>query len=342
MLDYAALRALAAVVQTGSFDKAAQQLNVTASAVSQRIKQLEERLGAVLVVRGQPCVATEQGDWLCRHMERVGILEDELFVRLPGLEREASRQPVTLHIATNADSLGTWFLDGIADYACSSEHLLNVAVDDQDHTADWLAKGRVVAAVTSLEKPVVGCRAVGLGALRYHATASPDFVKRHFPAGVTPEALRRAPALMFNQKDRLQARWIEAMFGKSVSHPSHWLPSTQSFVDAALAGMGWGMNPELLVSEHLRQGRLVELVPNSPVDIQLYWQVNRLSAQALGELTRAVAAAARAKLIPAGTDGGNARSAAISFEIGKNDETGIVEGQSSRRRLEAGNRQGGA
>ena len=123
MLDYDALRAVAAIVQTGSFERAARQLGVTPSAVSQRIKQLEERLGTVLIVRGQPCVATEQGDWLCRHMELVGKLEGELFAHMPGLARHGDSQPVTLHVATNADSLGTWFLAGIASYARQSGHM---------------------------------------------------------------------------------------------------------------------------------------------------------------------------------------------------------------------------
>ena len=300
MLDYDALRAVAAIVQTGSFERAARQLGVTPSAVSQRVKQLEERLGTVLIVRGQPCVATEQGDWLCRHMERVGMLEGELFAHMPGLARHGDSQPVTLHVATNADSLGTWFLDGIASYARQSEHLLRISVDDQDHTAEWLAKGRVVAAVTGLEKPVAGCRRTVLGALRYRATASPDFVARHFPEGVTALALARAPALMFNHKDRLQEIWVERALGRRIGFPSHWLPSTQSFVDAALAGMGWGMNPQALVAGHLESGRLVELVPGSAVDIALYWQVNRLSAAALGRLTRAVMEAAQAGLVSPG------------------------------------------
>ena len=45
MLDYASLSAVAAVVREGSFERAARALNVTTSAVSQRIKHLEERLG---------------------------------------------------------------------------------------------------------------------------------------------------------------------------------------------------------------------------------------------------------------------------------------------------------
>ena len=75
MLDYALLDALAAVVRHGSFDRAAGELNVTPSAVSQRVKLLEERVGSVLVKRGQPCVATTSGALLCRHTERVQLLE---------------------------------------------------------------------------------------------------------------------------------------------------------------------------------------------------------------------------------------------------------------------------
>src|SRR5579871_2747774 len=236
MLDYPALPAVSAVVQTGSFEKAARLLSVTPSAVSQRVKQLEERLGAVLIERGSPCVATERGEWVCRHIETVGMLEGELLEHLPALLDPAEpRQRTTLHIATNADSLGTWFLKAAADFAKHSPHLLNIAVDDQDHTAEWLRRGRVIAAVTGLETPVAGCRRVALGALRYHATASPDFMARCFGHGVTAEALQEAPALTFNQKDRLQSRWLRQTLGEDLPHPTHWLPSTQGFVEATLA-----------------------------------------------------------------------------------------------------------
>ncbi|MFD2250749.1 LysR family transcriptional regulator (chromosome initiation inhibitor) [Pseudochelatococcus lubricantis] len=299
MIDYPAANAVAMVVQTGSFEKAARALNVTPSAVSQRVKQLEERLGTVLIERGTPCVATEKGAWLCRHMEHVGMLEQELTGHLPGLaDPAAPMQRVTLNVAANADSLGTWFLTAISAFTRNSAYLLNVAVDDQDHTAEWLQRGRVLAAVTSLAKPVQGCRVTPLGALRYHATASPDYVERHFPSGVTPEAIARAPGLTFNQKDRLQLAWIRQALGRSVTYPTHWLPSTQSFVDAGLAGMGWGLNPALLVREHLASGRLVELIPGTALDIPLFWQVSRLAADRLSDLTREVVATAKRELAP--------------------------------------------
>lgn len=299
MIDYSALRAVAMVVQTGSFEKAARALNVTPSAISQRVKHLEERLGAVLIERGTPCTATEKGDWLCRHIEQVGMLERELLAELPGLSgSESTAQRVTLHIATNADSLGTWFLKAISDFSTRSEYLFNIAVDDQDHTAEWLRRGRVVAAVTSLSKPVQGCRLTPLGILRYRATASPDFIARYFPRGITRSAIAKAPALTFNQKDRLQDRWVRSVLGTDMTCLTHWLPSTQAFVDASLSGMGWGMNPMQLVGEHLQAGRLVELIPDTALDIPLFWQVNRLAAERLAGLTQTVLMTARQELAP--------------------------------------------
>jgi LysR family transcriptional regulator, chromosome initiation inhibitor len=290
MLDYAHLAALAAVVRTGSFERAAQQLNVTPSAVSQRVKLLEERLGAVLVVRGQPCTATPAGQHLCRHAEQVALLETSLRRTLPGLQPDSA--PATLRIAVNADSLATWF---VAAMAGTEGYLFDLVLDDQDHSADWLRRGEVVAAVTAHGRPIQGCDCHPLGALRYIATASPAFRDRWFPDGFTAAAAARAPCLVFNQKDRLQALWLRQALGTEVQPPLHWLPSSQAFVDAALAGLGWGMNPEALAAGHLDAGRLVALLDH-PLDVPLFWQQSRIVDALLRDVTRAVLRAARATL----------------------------------------------
>nr|WP_314258457.1 LysR family transcriptional regulator ArgP [uncultured Devosia sp.] len=295
MIDYSAAAAIATIVRLGSFEKAAKALNVTPSAISQRVKQLEERLGTVLIERGSPCRATDKGAWLCRHMDQVDLLERSLFEQMPELG-DVGRRTVTLDIAVNADSLGTWFLPAVASFAERSKVLLNIEVDDQEHTVDWLQRGRVVAAVTSLKEPVAGCAVTGLGSLRYHATASPEFMRRHFPDGVTSETIGKAPALTFNQKDSLQQDWVAAYVGGQVATQTHWLPSTQGFVEACLLGMGWGLNPVHLVEDHLRAGRLVELVAGAVMDVPLYWQVSRWAAKQFPDLSRDVVAAGRRML----------------------------------------------
>ena len=297
MLDYASLAALAAVIREGSFERAAAVLGVTPSAVSQRVKALEERLGTVLVVRGQPCTATATGGRLCAHAERVRLLEGEMAADLPGLAAMSAPGPVSLRVAVNADSLGTWFLPAAAAFAAATGTLLDFVLDAEEHTAERLRSGEVLAAVTADPVPVQGCRTVRLGSLRYVATASPAFVARYFADGVNAETLSQAPALRFDRRDRLQLRWAEAVAGHAVIGPVHWIPSTQGFVDAALAGLGWGMNPVALAAPHLSAGRLVELPPGKPLDVPLHWQHARLGAGLIDRLTRDVVAAARVGLV---------------------------------------------
>ena len=299
MLDYAALSALAAVVREGSFERAARALNVTPSAVSQRIRLLEERVGCALVVRAQPCRATETGQRLCRHVDQVRLMEHELQTALPTLEPADGELParrVTLPVAVNADSLATWFAPAAARYAADAPVLLEVAVDDQDHTAERLKSGAVLAAVTAMAEPAPGCNSRPLGAMRYVATASPAFVARYFADGVNARTLAEAPSLVFDRKDQLQARWVRRQCRRAVELPRHALPSTQAFVEANGAGMGWGMQPLPLVRPLLASGALVELVPGATLDVRLYWQHARAASSLLEGLTRGVLGAAREAL----------------------------------------------
>jgi LysR family transcriptional regulator, chromosome initiation inhibitor len=299
MLDEALLAAVAAVAREGSFERAARVLHVTPSAVSQRVKLLEERLGAVLIVRGQPCSATEIGERICRHAELVSVLVSELRRELPTLPKDsADAEQASLRIAVNADSLGTWFIQAMADFGREDAALLNLTLADEDHTAEWLRRGHVLAAVTSVGTAIQGCRIRRLGSLRYVATASPNFVRRWFDAGFSADALARAPSLLFDSNDRLQEVWARRIVRRDLRLPVHRIPSTQAFVDAALAGVGWGMNPLSLVRPQLQSGALVELVPDTPVDVPLYWQATRLKVPVLERLTRSVVRAAAAALRP--------------------------------------------
>lgn len=297
MFDYASLAAVAAVAREGSFERAARRLNVTTSAVSQRIKLLEERIGTVLIARGQPCAPTETGRLICRHVEHVGMLEQDLRSVLPQITRPgATGSLVTLRVAVNADSFDTWFIGATAEFARAQDVLLDIVVEDQEHTVDCLRAGQVLAAVTSHARPVQGCNSIPLGRLRYRAVASPAFVKRYFSEGVTAASLAAAPSFRFNRQDRLQSIWMRRMCRRDIEPPVHWLPSTQAFLDASLAGLGWGMNPSPLVAPHLKSGALVELAPGKELAIPLYWQHTRLHVPMLERLTRAVVASGRRAL----------------------------------------------
>lgn len=292
--DYPALTALTHVLRSGSFESAAHALHVTPSAISQRIKALEDRMGTPLVLRGAPCTGTETGRRLARHMEDVGLLEAQLSRDL-GQDARATRRP--LRIAVNADSLATWFCTAMAQALAVQDGLLfQLEIDDQDHSAEALKRGDVSGAVSARATAVAGCDIHPLGVLRYEAVASPDFIARHLPTGITAATLTHAPSLIYNEKDRLQDIWATRLTGQRLSLPAHRIPSTHGFVDAAVLGLGWGLNPAALLAPHLASGALQRLSPE-PVDIALFWHVSRLNAAVLAPVTQAIVAAAKSQLI---------------------------------------------
>lgn len=292
MFDPAQLAALAAVHRRGSFDLAAAELGITQSAVSQRLRALEERVGVLLVRRGNPSEATEAGLRLIRHLDEVALLSRQVAADLGSLPEGR----VVLRVAVNADSLATWVIPALATV---DGVLFDLVIDDQDFSQDWLRRGEVIAAVTSHPGPLQGCDTLPLGELRYRATASPDYVARWFPDGITAESLARAPAITFSNKDRLQVAWVEAQgLGNRSGFPSHQIASSQAFVDACLSGLGWCLNPDPLVRDHLATGRLVELLPGRCLDVALHWQFARLTAEVVRPLTQAMRQAAQRVLVP--------------------------------------------
>lgn len=283
MFEHPQLQALSAVVRLGSFDAAAAHLSVTPSAISQRVKQLEDRVGMILIERGQPCVATPAAEKLVRHSDQMRLLDAALSRDL-GLSSDA-RAP--LRIAVNADSLASWLLPALASV---EGFLYDLIIDDQDHSDAWLKRGEVAAALSSRAQALQGCDCYPLGALGYAACASPAFVAHHFPHGITAEALSKAPALTFNSKDRLQRDWAARVIGAPISFPTHYLANAQGFVDATRLGIGWGLNPLALVRGHLADGSLVALARDIPFSTPLFWHVSRLIGPALAPITKAIRA----------------------------------------------------
>ena len=301
-LDTRQLTAFEAVLHEGSFEAAARRLHVTPSAISQRIKLLEERLGRVLIRRSSPCVATEAGGALQRYVQQLALLEAQALAPFglgdaAGAARGAAAARLPLAIAVNADSLATWFVPALA--AVQAEHAVTfqLLVEDQDHSSDLLRQGRVIAAVSAEPRAVQGCEVMPLGAMRYLAVASPAYRRRWFAQGLSDAALAEAPCCVFNRKDELQSRFLRRLTRRRVQPPQHQVPSTHGFIHAAVQGLGWGMNPQVLVEPLLRSGELVELAPGRHLDVPLYWQHWRLDLALMRALRDAVREAARAMLI---------------------------------------------
>jgi LysR family transcriptional regulator (chromosome initiation inhibitor) len=289
--DSAQLETFVAVVDEGSFDAAARRLQLTPSAVSQRIKALESRLGQVVVMRGKPVRPTAAGAALLRLARQVALLEREAIAAVRGTV-DAQRIP----IAVNADSLNNWFLPAMLDLSRTHEARFQVHQEDEEHSAEYLRNGTVLAAVTADPRPVQGCRVVRLGKMRYLPLATPEYAARWLSGKPLPEALAEAPMVVFNEKDVLQHRLVRKVTRRKLDPPSHAIPASAPFHEAVRIGLGWGMIEDQVADAELAAGRLVEVAPGKYIDVPLYWQHWKLESDVLDALTAAVQRAADAGL----------------------------------------------
>lgn len=305
MLDARQLDALAAVIEHGSFGAAAKALSLTLAAVSLRIKSLEEAMGQRLLVRGKVVRATPAGQSLLAHVRQVRLMEADLLGALDGREGGGATGKAarwrSLSVAVNADSLTSWFLPGVAAALQKHRLLLDIVIDDQDHTHDALQSGDVTGCVTTLAAPMRGCVAEPLGAMRYHCVAAPALITQ-WKAGasrkaLSPHHLLESPAVIFNRKDALQDTFLAQHFGlHAAGYPRHFVPAVDAFELALELGMGWGMVPELLLAGRGHRPPLAEVLPGRWVDVALYWQHWAREPVLAQRLTRAVKDAARARL----------------------------------------------
>jgi LysR family transcriptional regulator (chromosome initiation inhibitor) len=291
------VRTLLAVVDEGTFDAAAAALHVTPSAVSQRVKSLEQRTGRVLLMRTKPVRATESGEVVVRFARRLARLERDARTELGMSE---AGEPTRLSIAVNADSLATWFLPALTRVSRELRLCLELRREDENHTAALLREGVVMAAVTTWPDPVAGCSVRALGHMRYLAVAGPDFAGRWLGAGTgaaLDELIADAPVVAFDRNDDLQDEFVRGLGGGvGASALRHFMPTSEGFVDAVVAGLGWGMVPEVQAEPLLRAGRLVRLAPDRTVDVPLFWQQWKLDFPALAAVAEAVAAVAAESL----------------------------------------------
>lgn len=288
------LLTFATVLSEGTLDAAARLLHITPSAVSQRLKALEQSAGRVLLQRSNPAQATEAGEVVLRLARQVAQLEADAGREL-GLGADGAQLAVP--IVVNADSLAVWFLQALAQVPGELNVTFDLHRDDEQHSTSLLRSGTVMAAVTATPEPVQGCRVESLGVMRYRAVAAPRFVDRWFPdleRGLDGSTLNAATTVDFDRKDTYQWAFVQSAFkaaGDPVPNrkgPRHYVPASQDFGDAIRLGLGWGLIPEVQCGPDIADGRLMELAPDRPFDVPLYWQRWRTASRVLDVLSETV------------------------------------------------------
>ncbi len=294
MLDYKLLEAFAVVVEEGGFEKGAAVLNLTQSAVSQRVKLLEEQAGCILLVRSSPPKPTDAGREMLKHYCQVKQLEDDLGAGLGQDEAGFS----SMAVGVNADSLATWFFPAVDGYLDSEPVLLDISVDDQDQTHQLLRNGDVLGCVSARCEPIQGCRVEYLGDMDYRLYGSTSYKLKWFPDGVTFEAVESAPMLIFNRKDLMHESILADKLEQQPSlYNAFYLPSSEKFAPVIASGRGAGMMPDQQAAEYAARGEIVDLMPGHVFTVRLHWHCWNLASDRLEGFTKALVQGARRELM---------------------------------------------
>lgn len=265
-MDYKGIEALFTVLELQSFEAAAKKLHITQSAVSQRIKGLENLYGAPVLIRTLPYRVTRLGNQLIGHFNRIKLLEDDLEQQLGAT--------ITPHvsIAVNRDSLETWFLELIKEKDLFKGIILEIIADDQELTLNYLKNGLVSACLSSEEKEIQGGSAHFLGHMEYVLVASPQFAKTYFSQGTPKKCFQKAPAIKFDRNDKLHERYLEKYFGvNGEALDYNVIPSVRGFKTFALMSYGYGLIPTIDIHNELKRKQLINLFPDKTWTIPLYW-----------------------------------------------------------------------
>ncbi|OBS98129.1 transcriptional regulator ArgP [Vibrio cyclitrophicus] len=285
-LDYKWIEALDAVVKQRSFERAAEQLYISQSAVSQRIKQLEKWIAQPALVRENPPRPTPAGKKLLGLYRRVRLLEHEL---VPELMNEEGSQPLSISIATNADSLATWLLPALSDVMTSRQVELNLAIHGESRTIEKIKSGEVAGAISLESQAIPGCSADYLGRMDYVCVSSPDFHERYFSEGVNYVTLSKAPAVSYDQYDDLHKKFLHDHFNvPRDSVINHTVGSSEAFLRLALSGVAYCLIPRLQIIDELESGVLIDITPGFLLSYRIYWHHWQLESGVLKEISQAI------------------------------------------------------
>jgi len=286
MHDYKLLEAFTAVVENGGFEKASKVLHLTQSAVSQRVRLLEETIGQILLVRSNPPEPTDAGRDLITHFKKVQMLETELDNRL--IHKDSAGY-TSVSIGLNADSLCTWFFDAVEGTVKRNNILLQIYVDDQEETHRMMKDGEVSACISTRSKPFQSCSCTYLGTMTYKMYASPEIYEKHFANGFTAETLADVPVIIYNDKDTLQHQIFKKAFRQPPTEfPFMYMPDFSKYIDSVLRGFGIGMMPYIQCAGLEQKGLLKDAFAPHTIETPLYWHRWNITSTALDAMTKAI------------------------------------------------------
>ena len=298
MYDHRQLEALGAVIECGGFDRAADMLGLTQAAVTLRIKHLERDAGKPLLIRSNPPEPTDAGRLLHNHFRKIRLLEEDLKSEWEG---EILSKPLTLGV--NASTLGSWFLPILRHIMKFT--LVDLHVGEAKVVHNKLQQGTLAGCISIRHKASRGCYVEFLGNLVLRCIATREFRQKHFPRGVTAEAMRAAPAVLFHPESQMMRFFQKtALDIPPFDVPAHYIPTQRESLQLISDGAAYGFLPDPLFHRYQADRELIDLSPLAPIVIPQYWHRWGIESDLLDRVTMKIREESRLNLMNSSTGRG--------------------------------------
>ena len=248
-----ALKAFEAAARSGSFTRAAEELNVTQGAVSQQVKALEATLGYRLFNRERQRLA----------ITAAGPRIPRCRARRPGSDRALVRRQSAgvLTVSTSPDFAAKWLVQRLGRFA-ESHAEIDLRVSATAHHVDF-AREDVDLAVRHGEGDWAGLDVVRLCAERLFPVCSPKLARR----------IRKASDLLKFPLLRLDdwTTWTRWFAAAGVEEPVAHGPvmnRASMLIDAAIDGQGVALARTALAAADLINGRFGQADRRLVADVQ--------------------------------------------------------------------------
>ncbi|HXD07793.1 MAG TPA: LysR family transcriptional regulator [Burkholderiaceae bacterium] len=282
MVDLNDVALFVQVVRAGSFTQAARRMGMPPNTASRRIQQLEQALGVRLLHRStRRLTLTDAGEaFFARSADQVEALSEAALEIAQGGQSPSGK----VRVAAAADFFHWFQLEWVKDFL-EAHPKVRLEFVLSDARADLVAEGidLAIRAGKVIEPSVVARR---IGSSRASLVASPQYLA----ARGTPRTLDDLAAhdCIAAPSTAPRTTWqLDGPHGPAEIQVSgrFGANSALTLLKAAVAGIGIALLPDVMTAPHIRNGELVELMPDfevKGVDVFLVYLSRRQLPRAVG------------------------------------------------------------
>lgn len=257
------IKAFEATARHLSFSKAAIELNVTAGAISQQVKALENTLGVTLFKRQNRLILlTEEGQACLPHIS-MGL--DKISEGVSALYQYENKRPLTITLTPTFAS--GWLIPRLSKFKKKHPEI-DIRIDATNEVVD-LINDDIDIAIRFGSGEFAGLEAEYLFPQNVFPVCSPKLIETVGSKPKRPESLKHYPLLhsAYSANAFIQADWDMwfATVGVDSVDTSQGVHFTQKelMIQATIEGQGVALLGDVIISKDLKEGRLIRLFESS-------------------------------------------------------------------------------